>query len=275
MGCRTDGEAVTTLALAGVTVRRRAVELVTDLSLALRTGELVVLVGPNGAGKSTLLRAALGLVRLDRGLVTVDGQDAASLSPRERAAFLAWLPQTSNVEEPLTVADHVAAARFRFGERVVRAREGARRALAQVDATALADRLLATLSGGERQRVALAAVLAQEAPLLLLDEPANHLDPRQRRETFLLIARLARAGRGILCVTHDVGLLAGLPTTGSTRVVGLRGGRLAFELPLGDPSLAAHLGALFDLRLSFAEREGERALVAWWPRPEAEEPPCA
>jgi len=265
---------LTTLALTGVTVRRRGVELVADLSLSLGAGELVVLVGPNGAGKSTLLRAALGLVRLDRGRVLLGGEDAVSLSPRARAANVAWLPQTSSVHEPLTVADHVAAARFRFGEGAARARAGALRALAQVDATALADRHLATLSGGERQRVALAAVLAQEAPLLLLDEPANHLDPRQRRETFLLVARLAHAGHGILCVTHDVGVLAGLPTSGSTRVVGLRGGRLAFELRLGDPSLAACLGELFDLRLSFAEREGERALVAWWPGPDAEAPPC-
>lgn len=266
---------MTTLALSAITVARRGVEILTDVSLTLAAGELVVLVGPNGAGKSTLLRAALGLVRLHRGRVTLDDRDATSLSPRERAARVAWLPQTSGVSEPLTVADHVAAARYRFGESAGRARQGAARALAQVDAAPLASRPLASLSGGERQRVALAAVLAQEAPLLLLDEPANHLDPRQRRETFLLIARLARAGRGILCVTHDIGVLAGLPDEGSTRVVGLRAGHLAFDLALGSPALTGRLGELFDLRLSLAEQEGERALVTWWTRPREGEPPCA
>ncbi|MBN2193276.1 MAG: ABC transporter ATP-binding protein [Polyangiaceae bacterium] len=262
------------LILDGVSITHHDIPILTDVMLTLRTGELVVLVGPNGAGKTTLLRAALGLVRLDRGRITLDGEDATRLAPRARASRLAWLPQTGSVSEPMTAADHVAAARYRFGESARRAEAGAFRALTRVDAGSLAERALGSLSGGERQRVAIAAVLAQEAPLLLLDEPANHLDPHQQRETFRLIAALARMGHGVLCVTHDVGALAGLAKEDSTRVVGLRSGRLAFDVPLGDATLAARLSDLFGLRLAFAERDGERALVTWWPVAEPAERPC-
>jgi iron complex transport system ATP-binding protein len=262
---------VTTLTFSGVSLSRRGVPVVREVSLAVSPGELVILVGPNGAGKTTLLRAALGLLRPDRGRVAIDDRDVATLAPRERAARIAWLPQSVTVSEPLTVLEHVSAARYRFAEAPANARAGATRALSRVDAAALGGRRLASLSGGERQRVELAAVLAQESPLLLLDEPANHLDPRQQRETFRRIADLAREGAGILCVTHDVGVLAGLPATGTTRVVGLADGRLAFTLPLLDPGLPTQLGALFDAELSLVERAGARALVTWWPNDRAGE----
>lgn len=271
---------MTRLIIEALTVRCGERSLLADVSLTVAPGELVALVGPNGAGKSTLLRAAVGLLVPSGGRVRIGDRGIRALPPRARAALLAWLPQQAQVTEPMTVLEHVAAARFRFGEGTAKARAGAARALHRVNASELGARRLGTLSGGERQRVALATVLAQEAPLLLLDEPANHLDPRHQRETFRLIGRLADEGHGVLCVTHDIGLLAGLPRRGSTRVVGLSAGRLTFDLALDDPALPERLGTLFELPVHLVEHEQQRALVTFYPRdsqrpPATGAPPCA
>jgi iron complex transport system ATP-binding protein len=249
------------LRFENVSVRAGERMLLEDVSLGLQPGELVALVGPNGAGKTTLLRTALALHRPSHGRVTLDGIDSASLAPRMRSTKLALLPQHVAFFEPIGVLELVAAARYRFGEGRERALDGARRALERASAAPFADRVVTTLSGGERQRVALAAVLAQEAPLLLLDEPANHLDPAQQVDAYRLIGALWREGFGILCVTHDVNLLAQLGDTSRVRVAGLSGGRLRFELAFTAADLPARLSELFGIELVALDVEGRRALL--------------
>ncbi|MCP3104471.1 ABC transporter ATP-binding protein [Myxococcus sp. K15C18031901] len=252
------------LEVSGATVRKGGRVLLDDVSLRVAPGDFVAVVGPNGAGKTTLMRVALGLQRPDAGRATVRGRDVSALSPRERAAFVAWLPQRVQVSEPITALEHVAAARYRFQEPRRRSEEAAREALSRVQAEALAARPVTELSGGEQQRVAVAALLAQEAPWVLLDEPANFLDPAQQLELYALVGRLWRAGKGVLCITHDINVLAHALEPGAAgrlRVVGLAGGRVAFESHYDAPELGAELGRVFGVRMGDVRVEGRRVFV--------------
>jgi iron complex transport system ATP-binding protein len=231
-------------------VERRGRELLSDVELTLERGELVALVGPNGAGKTTLLRALLGFVQPKSGRVLLDERPVAALAPRERAARIAWLPQhSSSSADDLSAVEVVAAARYRFDEAFGRSEQEARKALARCGVAAVADRALATLSGGERQRVALAALLAQDAPILLVDEPGNHLDPAQQIEVYRLLGELWREGRSIVCVTHDVNLLRHLGEPERVRVAGVSQGKLAFECRFDAPEFPERLGSLFGVKL--------------------------
>ncbi len=254
---------MTHLACDGVWVERNGRALLRDVKLEVEAGQLVALVGPNGSGKTTLLRAALGLQAPTRGLVTLDRENVAHLTPRERAARIAWLPQIPVNNEPIAVHEAVATGRYRFGESATQSRAAALAALTRLDASHLADRSVTALSGGERQRVALATLLAQQSPLLLLDEPANHLDPSQQVETYGLIGRLWQDGFGALLVTHDVNLLAALPCHDRVRIVGLRAGALALESRLDSPSLPDDLSQLFGMQLRSFEHDGRRIIIPW------------
>jgi len=257
------------LELDDVSVEVAGRALLSRVTLRLDPGELVALLGQNGAGKSTLLRAALGLVKPSGGEVRVGGRPVKKLSGRERAARLAWLPQHAVVHEALTGLELVAAARFRFDEGRASALAAARRALARAGVEQLAPRVVHSLSGGERQRVGLAALLAQEAPLLLMDEPASHLDPAQQIAMYRLIGELWRAGQGILCVTHDPNLLhhaLGDDAPDRVRVVGLEAGSILFERRFGDPALPESLSRMFGVRIARFTCDGADFFV---PFPEA------
>jgi ABC-type cobalamin/Fe3+-siderophores transport system ATPase subunit len=241
------------LELDDVSVEIAGRALISRVSLRIEPGELVALLGPNGAGKSTLLKVALGLVKPSAGEARVGGRAVGKLSGRARAARIAWLPQHAALHEALTAVDMVAAARFRFDEGRATAIAAARRALARAGVAELEARVVTQLSGGERQRVALAVLLAQEAPLLLLDEPASHLDPAQQIATYRLIGELWRGGQGVLCVMHDPNLLhhalAG-DEPDRVRVVGLAAGAIAFERRFSDPALADALSQMFGVRFA-------------------------
>lgn len=242
------------LELSGVTVRARGKALIEDVSLKLDEGGFVALLGPNGAGKTTLLRAALGLASIE-GACLLNGKPVGAYSGRERAGIIAWLPQQALVSEPITALELVAAARYRFNETHPASVSAAREALAHTGASEFADRTVTSLSGGEHQRVAIAALIAQDAPLLLLDEPANHLDPAQQIELYRLFGKLWREGRGILCITHDVNLLRHVGEAGGAqiRVAGMADGQMRFEAPFTSDDLPAQVGALFDVEMRRVE----------------------
>ena len=252
------------LSLEGVSVHAKKRAILHELTLAVAPGERVVVIGANGAGKTTLLRTALGLVAPSSGRVTLDGHDVGALPPRERARRVGWLPQHALVGEALNVVDVVASARYRFEESRRDSERAALSALDRVGATGFAGSRITELSGGERQRIALATLLAQEPELLLLDEPASHLDPAQQFEVYALIGRLARAGLGILLVTHDVNLVSELGPAEETRILGLEQGRTAFRALLSAPDLPSQLGALFGIPFDAIAHRGRRLLV---PRP--------
>jgi iron complex transport system ATP-binding protein len=232
---------------------------VEGVSLRLEAGDFLALVGPNGAGKTTLMRAVLGLVATSGGRVLVGSEPTSTLTPRARARELAWLPQQALPAEPVPALEAVMAARYRFDETRMATRHAAEQALGRVGLAGRATSLLSELSGGERQRVAIASLLAQEARFLLLDEPANHLDPAQQGETYGLLGRLRSEGIGILCITHDVNLLNHV--RGATRVAGLSDGKLHFTLDFAAPELPDRLSALFGVRMLTLPAGSARVIV--------------
>jgi iron complex transport system ATP-binding protein len=206
-----------------------------DIDLSLEPGRLVALVGPNGAGKSTLLRALAGLVRPTAGAVTLDGVDIGTLSRAALATRIAVVPQTFDTLFPFTVREIVALGRSArlglFARPSPADAVAVARAIAEQDLDRLVDRRLDALSGGERQRVVLAMALAQEARVLLLDEPTAHLDPAHQVGTVRRVAELAQS-RGVitLAVLHDLNLAAL-----ADRVVVMDAGRIVAD---GVPSVA-------------------------------------
>ena len=188
-------------------------EVLRGVDLVARAGELVALVGPNGAGKSTLLRVLGGLLRPGSGSVTIDGIDVWAMDRRSIARLVAIVPQIFETLFPFTVREIVALGRTsRLGPLGTLGAEDARavtRALDDIGASDLADRRIDRVSGGERQRAVLAMALAQEAGVLLLDEPTAHLDPAHQRATLERVATLARVrGLAVVAVLHDLNLAA-------------------------------------------------------------------
>jgi len=179
-----------------------------DLDADIPDGAFTVIVGPNACGKSTLLRALARLLRPATGHVVLDGKAIDRYKPKEVARLIGLLPQSSVAPDGITVADLVARGRFPH-QNLIRqwtpADEAAIRAA--MDATNVAElstRLLDELSGGQRQRVWVAMALAQETPILLLDEPTTFLDIAHQIELLDLFAGLHRAGNTIVAVLHDL-----------------------------------------------------------------------
>jgi ABC-type Fe3+/spermidine/putrescine transport system ATPase subunit len=175
---------------------------ITDINLAIKPGELVVLVGPSGCGKSTLLRLVAGLIQPDRGRLLLDGRDVLGLAPERRQ--VGWVPQSYALFEHLNVADNIAFGLRMQGvpkaERKVRVEE----MLELCHIPELAHRSARELSGGQRQRVAIARALAIRPRVLLLDEPLAALDPQLRQTLRARVAELLRdSGVTTLFVTHD------------------------------------------------------------------------
>jgi iron complex transport system ATP-binding protein len=244
-----------------VSVRTARVEILREVSLRVNAGDCVALVGPNGAGKTTLLRVALGLRKLTSGKVRISGTEVAQLSGRERAARLAWLPQHIHFSEPLSAEEVVATSRYRFSESHLTSLKKAHAALERVGSLAYATRAVTELSGGERQRVALAALLAQEAPLLVLDEPANHLDPAQQLEIYRLLGEMWREGKTLLTITHDINLISHMPNANDVRVVGIRAGTLGFDKRFDAHELPADLATIFGTRMRVLGSGLERVIL--------------
>jgi len=202
---------------------------VDGVDVSLPAGELAVIVGPNGAGKSTLLKLLAGLLRPQAGRVELDGVPVAELGTRARARRIALVPQALRALPDARVESFVLGGRYahrgRWGGRDASDHEAVEQALDQCDLAGLGGRFLTELSGGERQRVLVARALAQEADLLLVDEPTNSLDPEHQVRVFSLIDGLVHGGRAAAVVTHDLSLAGQF----ATRILLLHHGRVARE----------------------------------------------
>lgn len=192
-----------------LSVRLGDVEAVRDVSLAVREGALTAVVGPNGAGKSTLLSVLSGFRREYSGACELRGREMGEWGPLERAREVAFIPQNVGLEFAFSAEDVVYMGRTPHGRGLFANeadREAVERAIELAEIGWLRGRDYRVLSGGEKQRVVLASALAQETPILLLDEPTAHLDLRHQMETYALLARLAREGKTVVAVTHDLNL---------------------------------------------------------------------
>ena len=233
------------------------------VSLALPAGRLVTLVGPNGAGKTTLLRALAGLVP-STGSIEVGGEPLVALALRERARRFGYLPQGHVVHWPLAVRDVVALGRYPHGAtdptRLSPVDEQAvSRAMQATNVVAFAERPVTELSGGERSRVALARVLAVEAPVVLADEPTASLDPRYQIDVMMTLRSAADRGVLVLVVTHDLGLAARFADI----VLVLSGGRLVAQ---GKPEQALSeqlMADVFRVSAYRADYRNEAVILPW------------
>lgn len=200
-----------TIACFGVRAGYRGFSL-NDISVDLPSGKLTALIGPNGCGKSTLFAAMAGLLPLSAGRVEIDGMDIAGQPPRTVARRLALLPQSPIVPPAIQVEQLVAYGRAPYqnflGLRRAADDAAIGSAMERAGVAALRDRRLSDLSGGQRQRAFVAMCLAQDTPVMLFDEPTSFLDIRYQFETLELLADLARSGRTIVVVLHDVGQAA-------------------------------------------------------------------
>lgn len=194
---------------SGLTVAHGRRVVLRDVSLAVAAGEIRALIGPNGSGKSTALSALAGLIAPQAGEVLLEGQPIRAMTRRQIARRLAFLPQQPAAPEEMSVAELVAQGRFAhlglFGSPGAADAAAIGWALEATGLAALAGRSLSALSGGERQRAWIAAALAQEARVLLLDEPTTFLDIGYQVEVLELVQRLSRErGVAVVMAIHDL-----------------------------------------------------------------------
>jgi len=225
---------------------RRALD---GVSLELSPGDIVGLLGPNGAGKSTLVRAISGVLADYSGQVMVVGDELRALPRKELARRIAVVPQEPRFDFPFTALEivlmgrhpHLAGLAFESARDV----ELARQALTRCGALHLASRPIDQLSSGERQRIVFARALAQQAPILLLDEPASFLDLRFQVELFDRVRELAAEGCAVVAVLHDLNLAAEY----CDRIVLLQGGRVVAAGPTAEVLTYQHLTAVYETEI--------------------------
>lgn len=232
------------LEVTDLTLRRGERQLVSRLSLRLLPGKLLAIMGPNGAGKSSLLRGILGLLPIAAGEVRISGQPLAALAPEQRARAVAYVPQHSALNLDWSVREVVRMGRFAHRHDSV---QGARsdsaiveRSMLQTDVQHLERRRFSTLSGGERSRVLIARALATEAPLLLLDEPTQCLDPAHAIECLNQLWELRGGNKTVVLVTHDLNQITYL----ADEILLMHAGR---RIALGPPKLLFRSRAVEDV----------------------------
>jgi len=210
-------------------VARGRVTILHGVGLALHAGEAMALVGPNAAGKSTLVRTLAGLLAPAAGVVRLDGRPLAEWAGSALARASALVTPEEGAPVPLTVRERVALGRYPhrgpFRPLTAADHEAVSHALRQTGIAHLAFRPLSTLSSGERQLAALARGLAQQPRLLLLDEPAAHLDVGHQLQLFRILDEVRALGVAVLAVVHDLQRAAAW----ADRMLLLDGGRLAAE----------------------------------------------
>lgn len=253
------------LSASGVQVAIGDKQIVHHADLQLTAGKLVALVGPNGAGKSTLARAIAGIQSLAAGEVRWFGRDVTEMKGRDLALTRAFVPQRALVPAGVTVRDAVTIGRsvhIRPWQRPgADDREAIDRAMERTGVAVLSDRNLTTLSGGEMQRVQISVALAQNAPVLMADEPTSHLDLGATVSIAKLLRGLANEGYAVLLVVHDLSLAAAV----ADEVVVMSDGRSVASGPPLETLTAEQLATVWGVSASLEVSQDDRTAlhVAW------------
>jgi iron complex transport system ATP-binding protein len=201
------------LNIHSITVNYGETEILKNLSLKIQAGEVVSLIGPNGAGKTTLMRAISGVLPLQSGSVEIDNDDLTTMSISDRARLLAVVPQARRLPPEYSVRQAVLMGRTPYlgwlGNLSKHDYDRANWALERTQISEFAERRVDKLSGGEQQLVLVARALAQDSPVVLLDEPTAHLDLRHQATILDLVHDLARErGLAVLMSLHDLNLVS-------------------------------------------------------------------
>lgn len=225
-----------------------------DISLAVEPGEFVAILGRNGSGKSTLIKAVQNLLGNVRGRVVCDGEDVFRMSPRRLAAKIAYVPQLAEPVFEYTVEDVVVMGRFARQGRLEKASPAdvaaVDEAMRLTEVGSLKTKRLSQLSGGERQRAFIARALAQDAPVLLLDEPSLHLDISYQVEVYSILKGLQKdRGKTIVVAEHNITLAAAY----AERLIFLKSGAVAAEGTPGETISAANIREIFGAEVDIRE----------------------
>ncbi len=220
--------------------------VLSDCSLGIREGEFWGIIGPNGAGKSTLLKCAAGIIKPTSGTITLKDFSPQTNSQRERARLLAYLPQHITFEYNYSVEELVGMGRYSHGSRLGLLNQVDRAVITEsmrsVAMESMRCRGVMTLSGGERQRTVLASLLAQQARLMLLDEPVNVMDIPQQAAMFQLLRRqVDDKMMGVAAITHDLNVAALF----CTHLALLNTGKIVIASTVEDVLQDAHITAVF------------------------------
>ena len=230
----------------GAVYRAGGRPIVNGVDLDAERGEILAIVGPNGAGKSTLCALIAGDLRPDAGVVEICGVDASRSSPASLARMRSMLPQAAPAGFPFTAREAALMGRHpnvpRWRSPQERDYAAADDALRRVDMLDMAERLYPTLSGGEQRRVSFARALAQDTPVVLLDEPAASLDVGHQEMIMEECRRLADAGKAVLAVLHDLNLAG----AHADRVAVMSDGEIVADGATRDALCGELLSAVFD-----------------------------
>jgi iron complex transport system ATP-binding protein len=225
-----------------------------DVTLEVEAGEFVAILGRNGSGKSTLIKTVQNLIDNVRGEVRCGGEDVFRMGPRRLAARIAYVPQLAEPIFEYTVGEIVLMGRFARQGRLERASaadaDAAAEAMRLTEVLGLRAKKLSQLSGGERQRVFIARALAQDTPLLLLDEPSSHLDIAYQAEIYDLLESLPKTrGKAIVAAEHNINLAA----AHAERLVFLKDGAVAAEGTPAETVTAENIQRIFGADVDIRE----------------------
>ncbi|MDR7127291.1 ABC transporter ATP-binding protein [Pseudotabrizicola sp. 4114] len=252
------------LAIQGLTASRGGVQVLRDVDLTIAPGRFTALIGPNGSGKSTLMAAMAGMLPVDSGRLLLDGKPLAALSRRGMAQALSFLPQHLNAPAGLTLRELVVQGRFPWRGWLSawspRDEAAVEKAVSLSRVGALMDRPLASLSGGQLQRAWIAMTLAQDTPVILLDEPTTFLDVASQLSLLDLLSQLRDDGRTIVAILHDLNQAARY----ADDLVMMRDGRVVAQGPSGTIFTTANLEQVFSIRAHMvtSPATGEQICVA-------------
>jgi len=248
---------MTSVDLRGVSCGYGAYRVLSDVEFSFGSGEVVALIGANGSGKTTLMKTIAGALRPIAGVVAIGGQDVHKLSQRNVALQVGYVPQIESPAFDFSVREVVLMGRTPHSDGLYETKEdheAAERAMTRAECVDLRDRPMSELSGGEGQRVRIARALAQETPVLLMDEPTTHLDVRHQIDIGRLVRDLAGDGKAVLVAVHDLNWAAAF----ATRAIVLGQGRVMSDALMGDVLESGILDAAFDVTFLRVREKGLR-----------------
>lgn len=212
-----------------LSVKIEGKEIINDISFSAQSGENISIIGPNGAGKTTLLKAMAGLIDFS-GQIKIGGHDSKEISNIEMGSKLSFIPQGSDIDGGFTVRSFVELSRYPYRKPWEKMSKYdlqlVEDAMYLTNCSEFADREIGSLSGGEKQRILIAGAIAQDCPVILLDEPLTYLDPAQRDKITKLIGIVSKKeNRLVITVTHEINEAISL----SSKILVLSQGRLVFN----------------------------------------------